>query len=53
MPKSRGAAAEMRFARKISDRVVFMENGAIVTAGRPETLFRVTDSRLAAFLSQA
>ncbi|EJM67419.1 amine acid ABC transporter, permease protein, 3-TM region, His/Glu/Gln/Arg/opine family [Pseudomonas sp. GM49] len=44
---------EMRFARKISDRIVFMENGAIVTKGAPESLFGETDSRLAAFLSQA
>lgn len=44
---------EMRFARKISDRIVFMENGAIVTNGAPESLFGETDSRLAAFLSQA
>lgn len=44
---------EMRFARKISDRVVFMENGAIASKGDPETLFGGTDSRLATFLSQA
>jgi polar amino acid transport system permease protein len=44
---------EMRFARKISDRIIFMENGAIVTKGHPEALFGGTDSRLAAFLSQA
>lgn len=44
---------EMRFARKISDRIVFMENGAIVNNGAPESLFSETDGRLASFLSQA
>ena len=30
---------EMGFARKVADRVIFMDHGAIVEIGRPETFF--------------
>ena len=43
---------EMSFAREISDRVIFMENGRIVEQGAPETIFTAPRSdRTRAFLS--
>lgn len=44
---------EMRFARRISDRIVFMEDGRVVADEAPEALFADKDSRVAAFLNQA
>ena len=44
---------EMRFARRISDRIVFMENGAVVADEAPEVLFSESDSRVAGFLRQS
>ncbi|MBZ9558471.1 MULTISPECIES: amino acid ABC transporter ATP-binding protein [unclassified Modicisalibacter] len=42
---------EMRFARDVSDKVVFMEGGRIAEAGDPETFFtRPSSSRLREFL---
>ena len=44
---------EMRFAREVSDRVVFMDNGAVVDQGAPEKLFSNPDSpRLQSFLAK-
>ena len=44
---------EMRFAREVSDRVVFMDNGAVVEQGAPEKLFSNPDSpRLQSFLAK-
>ena len=44
---------EMRFAREVSDRVVFMDNGAVVEQGAPEKLFSNPDSpRLQRFLAK-
>ncbi len=31
---------EMKFAREVADRVIFMENGVIVADGPPEELFQ-------------
>lgn len=43
---------EMRFAKEVSDRVVFMEGGAIVEQGPPEKMFtEPTAERTRAFLS--
>jgi ABC-type polar amino acid transport system ATPase subunit len=42
---------EMGFARKVADRVVFMDGGRIVEEGRPEEIFDAPrDSRLRSFL---
>ena len=30
---------EMQFAREVADKVIFMDNGAIVECGAPEELF--------------
>ncbi len=44
---------EMGFAREVADRVVFMDNGAIVESGTPEDIFqRPTHERTQAFLNQ-
>ena len=44
---------EMGFARKVADRVVFMDRGEIVEAGPPEEMFeRPQTERLRGFLSQ-
>ena len=42
---------EMGFARKVADRVVFMDGGRIVEEGRPAELFNAPqDPRLRSFL---
>ncbi len=44
---------EMGFARSVSDKVLFMDNGAVVETGTPEQLFDDPETeRLQAFLSQ-
>lgn len=44
---------QMRFARDIADRVIFMDQGGIVEAGPPDELFeRPTQPRTQKFLSQ-
>jgi ABC-type polar amino acid transport system ATPase subunit len=44
---------EMNFARKVADQVVFMDEGRVVEAGRPDELFdNPQSSRLKRFLSQ-
>ncbi len=44
---------EMGFARKVADRVVFMDRGEVVESGPPERLFDAPETdRLKAFLSQ-
>lgn len=43
---------EMDFARKVSDRVIFMENGCIVEQGAPEVIFgNTTNPRITRFLN--
>lgn len=44
---------EMRFARRISDRIIFMEEGSIVADAPPETLFNNTNPRITGFLRQS
>ena len=34
---------EMKFAREVSDRIVFMEGGVIVEEGTPEEIFLSTN----------
>jgi len=44
---------EMGFARKVADQVVFMDEGRVVEAGKPEDLFdRPQSPRLQRFLSE-
>lgn len=43
---------EMEFARKVSDRVIFMENGSIVEEGTPDYIFgKATNPRITKFLN--
>jgi polar amino acid transport system ATP-binding protein len=43
----------MGFARSVSDKVLFMDRGAVVETGTPEQLFDDPETdRLQAFLSQ-
>jgi len=41
---------EMNFARHVSDRVIFMENGAIKISGKPDEVFNSNDTRMNQFL---
>ena len=43
---------EMKFAREVSDRIIFMENGVIHSQGTPEELFDSGDERLNAFIGK-
>ena len=44
---------EMGFARRVADRVVFMDQGEIVESGTPEQMFATPQTdRLQLFLSQ-
>jgi ABC-type polar amino acid transport system ATPase subunit len=44
---------EMGFARHVADRIVFMDDGRIIEAGKPDTFFESpTDERTKAFLSK-
>jgi polar amino acid transport system ATP-binding protein len=44
---------EMGFAREVADRVIFMDEGAIVEVGTPEHFFKnPTHERTKLFLSQ-
>lgn len=41
---------EMSFARRVSDRVVFMDGGNILEEGKPEDIFNSTNPRIAKFV---
>lgn len=41
---------EMRFAREVSDRVIFMDGGYILEEGSPEKIFNSTTSRIQKFV---
>ena len=43
---------EMKFAREVSDRIIFMENGVIHSQGTPEELFNSDNERLNAFIGK-
>lgn len=43
---------ELSFAFKVSDRVIFMENGKVLHDGSPEIFQNTTDPRLARFVQQ-
>jgi polar amino acid transport system ATP-binding protein len=43
---------EMSFAKEVSNRIIFMENGVIVEDGTPEELFNSTNQRTKEFLGK-
>lgn len=43
---------EMNFARKVSDSIIFMENGVIVEQGTPEEVFSSENQRMKEFLGK-
>ena len=43
---------EMKFAREVSDRILFMENGVVHAQGTPDELFNSNDERLNAFIGK-
>ncbi len=43
---------EMNFAKEVSDRVIFMENGLIRAQGTPDELFGSDDERLRSFIGK-
>ncbi|MCR5356827.1 MAG: amino acid ABC transporter ATP-binding protein [Lachnospiraceae bacterium] len=43
---------EMKFAREVSDRIIFMENGVIHSQGTPDELFNSDDERLNTFIGK-
>ncbi|MCQ2970768.1 MAG: amino acid ABC transporter ATP-binding protein [archaeon] len=43
---------EMNFARKVSDSIIFMENGVIVEEGSPEEVFTSNNKRMQEFLGK-
>jgi len=43
---------EMKFAREVSDRIIFLENGVVRAQGTPEEVFNSTDDRVNAFIGK-
>ena len=43
---------EMKFAREVSDRIIFMEQGVIVEEGTPEKLFTTGNARVREFIGK-
>lgn len=43
---------EMQFAREVSDRIIFMEQGVIVQEGTPEQIFTTQNSRVREFIGR-
>ncbi|MGN1315007.1 MAG: amino acid ABC transporter ATP-binding protein [Lachnospiraceae bacterium] len=43
---------EMKFAREVSDRIIFMEGGVIVEEGMPEELFSSNNQRVREFIGK-
>lgn len=43
---------EMQFAREVSDRIIFMEDGVIKGQGTPEEMFNSEDSRIREFIGK-
>ncbi len=43
---------EMNFAKEVSDRIIFMENGVIRAQGTPDELFNSNDERLKSFVGK-
>lgn len=43
---------EMQFAREVSDRIIFMEQGVVVEEGTPEHIFATENSRVKEFIGR-
>lgn len=43
---------EMEFARRVSDNIIFMDNGVIVEQGTPEQIFSSENERMKSFLGK-
>ena len=43
---------EMQFARELSDRIIFMEQGVICQEGTPEELFSSPNARVREFIGR-
>lgn len=43
---------EMQFAREVSDRIIFMEQGVIVQEGTPEQIFETPNARVREFIGK-
>ncbi len=43
---------EMQFAREVSDRIIFMEQGVVVEEGTPEEIFSTSNSRVKEFIGK-
>jgi len=43
---------EMQFAREVSDRIIFMEQGVVVEEGTPEQLFATENPRVKEFIGK-
>lgn len=43
---------EMQFAREVSDRIIFMEQGVIVQEGTPDEIFETDNSRVKEFIGK-
>lgn len=43
---------EMQFARELSDRIVFMENGVVVQEGTPDEIFHSENERIREFIGK-
>ena len=43
---------EMRFAREVSDRILFMDEGYILQQGSPEAIFGSSNPRIRRFISR-
>jgi len=43
---------EMQFAREVSDRIIFMEQGVIQEQGTPEEIFHSSNARVCEFIGK-
>jgi len=43
---------EMQFARELSDRIIFMEQGVIQAQGKPEEIFASDQERVREFIGK-
>ena len=43
---------EMQFAREVSDRIIFMEQGVVVEEGTPEQIFSTENTRIKEFIGK-
>ena len=43
---------EMQFAKELSDRIIFMENGVIQAQGTPDEIFATDNERVQGFIGK-